>query len=1747
MTTTSIKNYQEKPYYDDFDETKNYHRILFRPGYAVQARELTQLQTSLQAQIDRHGQYAFKDGSRVVNGELSLNVEYDYIKLESSFTHSGTAYNSNGLALFENTLITGTTNSGNQVKALVLQAIAATGSDPDTLYVKYQKAGGSANTVEKFAVGEAFSSNADTPKFGMVGGGSNIDGSNTASSISNAIGQGSSVSISEGVYFISGCFSYVPASTLILDKYTSNPSYIVGLQVSENIVTSASDATLVDNAQGVPNTSAPGANRYQISTALIKENIDIDSRTTNNYITLITVNNGILTVDKTDKTSDTGLSLRLAQRTHDESGDYVVKPFELEILEHLKTATNFGKYASGDGGDADKIALGIEPSTAYVKGYRNHKVGTSYLDIEKPRGSDATGFFNESNTQINVGNYVKLSKTGLRGVPDLENFTQIDLKDDTSVVGKARVRGMESFSDHVRLYLFDIVMSSGTFGSVDNVAQSTYAFVGNFVAASDGIRFDVGHNTSVFQLPQSAIKTLADPSRDTTYSIKRLFQATSSASGTLTITTSTGLFEDVSDIIIAPTNAQDLKTNVSGAITSGGNGTTGVTFSNAIGVGNNQACNVIATIKKTIAPKTKTNTTVTKTINVTNGDTASYDLDASDVLSITSIIDSSGNNITNSFSVDNGQRDNFYDEAKIIKKGGTATVDTGNMVVIFKHYVHGAGDYFCVDSYPTADYAIIPAFSGAGGNLQLRDCIDFRPTKATSGSPTTGAEFSTGTGFGLSGAPKVGHALTADINYYLPRIDKLVMKRDGTFEIIKGVPSEYPQSPLDKEDALTLYQLKLKPFVFTLADVIPEIQDNKRYTMKDIGKLDKRIKNLEYYTSLSLLEQSAADIHMVDGSGLSRFKNGIVVDSFKDQAVADMAHPECSESIDKENGLLRPECPAKNVNLITKTSGVTNTAVKNSSNWTMPFTQVEHVKQPYASVAINVNPYNVFSWGGRVQLSPESDEWKETEIRPDVVIDDDGQYDQFVIRAEEEGILGTVWNEWETNWTGRQVETEIRNRPGQRFENTQPNWWGRTNAIREQQTTLSSTTVTSNQSRSGLRTDVTFDTVTRETGNRIVEVNFVPFMRSRKIYFKASRMKPNTKVFAFFNDVNVTTFCKEEAYQEWSDTSSVTEFAGVTTHPSGTSDLITDNKGLITGSFVIPRNSSTKFKTGTKEFRLSDSTTNSKANESTSAETMFHAQGLIESSARTVVSTKVPRLETSRLNDSRVISETFERESTRWVDPLAQSILIEKSGGIFLTSIDLFFKTKYTVKTGDDAQIPVCVSIVTTENGIPTQNVIPGTEVELFPGSVNVSATAATATSFTFDYPVYLLQDQEYAIVIQSDCDEYEAWVAEMGGFDVTNANYRINKQPHGGSFFTSQNASTWTPDQSKDLKFTLKRAQFTGTSKEVTFVNDAIPVRALNSNSLTTTSGSAIITVRHRNHGMHGTSSSVIIAGAVTFNGIAAGNINGTHTISNITHDTYSITAKNTDNADATGSGGGSSITATENRHFDLCNLVAATSIVPNTDIRFYLTATTQKSMNGAQTPYAAADEIEIQSNMNQFFSNPRVVSSAPNESGGAKTFTLRAVLTSTKDHLTPTLDANRLSVITVQNRIGDNGTVAETAAYGGSELCKYITKKIDLAEEADVINVYLSANRPSGSSIDFYFKTVPSGTDVDFNSIAWIAATPVDAIPTNDDNGVYSETKYAIDPTGSFGSMAFKIILRSKNSATPPTVKDFRAIAAT
>ena len=70
---TQKTNLNVSPYFDDFDESKNYVRTLFRPGAAVQARELTQLQSSLQDQIAKHGDHIFEEGAMVIPGQVTYS------------------------------------------------------------------------------------------------------------------------------------------------------------------------------------------------------------------------------------------------------------------------------------------------------------------------------------------------------------------------------------------------------------------------------------------------------------------------------------------------------------------------------------------------------------------------------------------------------------------------------------------------------------------------------------------------------------------------------------------------------------------------------------------------------------------------------------------------------------------------------------------------------------------------------------------------------------------------------------------------------------------------------------------------------------------------------------------------------------------------------------------------------------------------------------------------------------------------------------------------------------------------------------------------------------------------------------------------------------------------------------------------------------------------------------------------------------------------------------------------------------------------------------------------------------------------------------------------------------------------------------------------------------------------------------------------------------------------------------------
>ena len=78
-------NLNVAPYFDDFDPQKDYYKVLFKPGYPVQARELTSLQSILQNQVEKFGQHFFKEGAKVIPGNTTYSTNYECVVLENAY------------------------------------------------------------------------------------------------------------------------------------------------------------------------------------------------------------------------------------------------------------------------------------------------------------------------------------------------------------------------------------------------------------------------------------------------------------------------------------------------------------------------------------------------------------------------------------------------------------------------------------------------------------------------------------------------------------------------------------------------------------------------------------------------------------------------------------------------------------------------------------------------------------------------------------------------------------------------------------------------------------------------------------------------------------------------------------------------------------------------------------------------------------------------------------------------------------------------------------------------------------------------------------------------------------------------------------------------------------------------------------------------------------------------------------------------------------------------------------------------------------------------------------------------------------------------------------------------------------------------------------------------------------------------------------------------------------------------------
>jgi len=454
-------NLNVAPYFDDFDPSDDFHKVLFKPGFPVQARELTGLQSILQNQIEKFGQHFFKEGAKIIPGNTTFQRNYSGVQLNNNYQGVPVSAYAEQLV---GTKITGQTSG---VTAYVNEVLFGSNSDTGnlTLYVNYLSSSTVNNSTETFSDGEELVCNTAISS-GLLGNSSIPANTPFGSTLQDGSSiEGSSFSIQEGVYFIHGNFVNVSDETLILDQYSSTPNYRIGLNVSEQIITSDLDETLNDNSQGYNNFAAPGADRLKITASLFKKSLD--DFEDSNFVELATVQNGILrTPGKTGASPfQEELTNSVAKRTFQAQGDFTVAPFDVVVEESLDdNEGNNGLYdieeftAEGDIPAADKVVYKVSSGTAFVKGFEVKKVRPTLVDAPKPR----TSFTIEDESIIyNTGPTLKLNRVfGSPGISTANN-TIVSLRDSRIGAGHTGAAGNEI--GVARIY--DFALEGGTYNN----------------------------------------------------------------------------------------------------------------------------------------------------------------------------------------------------------------------------------------------------------------------------------------------------------------------------------------------------------------------------------------------------------------------------------------------------------------------------------------------------------------------------------------------------------------------------------------------------------------------------------------------------------------------------------------------------------------------------------------------------------------------------------------------------------------------------------------------------------------------------------------------------------------------------------------------------------------------------------------------------------------------------------------------------------------------------------------------------------------------------------------------------------------------------------------------------------------------------------------------------------------------------------------------------------------------------------
>lgn len=1760
MPTTYNKNSLPSSYNDDWVDSAGFHQVLFNSGRALQARELTQLQTIIHKEIERLGENVFKGGAAVNAGTTKIDSKKRFAKISS--------FSSPDSSLVFGDIPLGLELTGNDsgVKAKVVKAVTAVDSDPNTIYIQYTDQGNESAgaTSTEFKVNES-----------IAGGGWTF--------IVSGVGSGTEFTVDAGDFFALGHFVHAKKQSIFLSKYTnSGINASIGYKVSQDIITVNDDASLYDNSGGIANTSSPGADRYRITLTLINES-DVSPDET--FIKIASVENNIVVDTVTSFGDYNEINELLAQRTYEESGNYILEPF----LMHMEENT-----------DLTKLDLVVSPGTAYVRGHRAYKPSATRLVIPKPTQTETV-----QNNSINVdyGNYV--IATSNTGFPHLSQTVDL-LDENLNIIGSAKVRAVEKYGNDFKVYLFDIlitILDDEEFRQTRHIGSGGEKFLLSGVG-SKGVEIqDAANNVALFEMPRPR------PSLMTSISInvQREFVTASDANGEATISvtgnesfTDTSLWLGAANNTSADTLSVALSNNNQTANISGL--TPSQSDINILAIVNNSDANVAS---KSIV-ETSAQFTLSTATNIAGSTISFIDLNEFDIHSVSEIkaIDENGEDLSPMFVLDNGQRDNFYEKGRLILKSTDAPSTAVH--VKFKYFNRTTpGMFYAAQSYAGIDYKDIPTYKQTDGQVvSLRNVLDFRPDRNTDGTLVASKEF-----------PISTSNLTANVSYYLPRADKVIISDNGEISVLMGEQDKNPKFKSTPNNSLTLYKVVLNANTFNASDVSVTAVDHRRYTMADIRDLEDKVDKLEETTTLSLLELESKLSQLFDSDGNLRLESGFVVDNFSDQIGSDTKSPEYYASIDPESRTLRPGFDEDNIRLVPNTSTSSGIVIRGDNAY-LSYDSASWKSNLLASKSIPVNPFNSHAYIGELKISPSADDWKVTGAGSSYAVEGSTSFDN------DEALL---WNEWQWNWAGRSAEDV--HQVAERFvpRNRQFGAFGR-RSLKENEQYYSDVSRTSNSTSSAGHVSRVFfsETIRSRYGQRYVDIALIPWIRSKKIYFKASGLKPNTTFIPYFDGKRFDNWVKEEA--TFVQSSSTTDDLGdtyaslsITEHPDGKQPLISDDKGEIIGSFFIPSSTENRFRSGKKEFKLLDITENDYNAAGSKAVAYYTTAGVFNNDQQNVTSTREPesvapvqnnlsmpisyvgrdinnylnnisasdvflvephliglaQQNAAQINpadyaasmssvlsdyisvDQNQLSGTSTEAVSVAENPMAQSFYVDNPFGVVLTKVDLFFSQK-------DNHLPVMLKIRPMVDGSPsTQISVPGSSVVVNSSDVNIvpesdtttiSNVLASPTSFVFDEPVHLNPWTEYVLVVSSPSSDYMIYAGDAKEYVLGSTSKKVSPQETTSQFFMPQVGTSWSPSGAMNLMFSTSRASFKSNGSLI-LENVNLPGKLLKENPIKTQNGSASLYINHRHHGLS-VGETAIISGLdslSTFASIPAANINGNRTITAVDINGYTFNAGS--QADVSSYVGGSNVIAGRNVQFDVVS-PQINKIIPNSTSTVVASKlTTGKSISGSETKYVQDVYFtRIVEGENTSFDHPRIIANETNETAylaGNSSAILKVDLKSGNDYVSPIIDLQRCSLTLVGNVIDDSSAInpiMETNPRDGSAGSKHVTTVYDLVNDAVGMQILFNYNVPPDANLEVYFRTSTDGQNVyqNIEDKDWVLQETISPLVKNANLSVYSEGQSL--PGGTEGTLtAFnraqvKLVMKSTNSAAVPTVKDLR-----